>query len=159
MGNNPDDADIATQQLMLLREEAQFEIKLLHDRVNALLAAEAFLTIAYTAAMSNGTHWGAMFSMVVAPILSILGLVLAALAWPGIEATVKLVLEWTGRQGELLEANPQLSGTVRGLVALGRGRRRATADQRRSMLFFRAVPALFVAVWSALTVVALVIQR
>ena len=30
-----------------------FEIRWLHERVNALLAAEAFLTIAFTAAMSS----------------------------------------------------------------------------------------------------------
>lgn len=158
MTSDPADADIAAQQLALLRAETQGEITLLHERVSALLAAEAFLTIAYTAAMSNGTAWGTTFSIVVAPILSVLGLVLAALAWPGIDATVKLVLQWTVRRGELLQENPQLSGTACGLVALGRDRQRANSDQRRSMLFFRAVPVLFVVVWLALTVVALVIH-
>ena len=157
--NDPNELNAVAQQFAFLREETQFEIRLLHDRVGAVLAAEAFLTIAYTAAMSNGTSWGATFSMVVAPMLSILGLVIATLAWPGVDATVKLVLELTDRQGELLAENPHLSGTVRGRVALGRGGNRAVSDQRRSMLVFRAVPVLFVLLWFALTVVALVIHR
>ena len=37
-----------------MRVETRSELGLLHERVNALLAAEAFLTIAYTAAMSSG---------------------------------------------------------------------------------------------------------
>ena len=45
-------------QLAFIREETRFEIGLLHERVNALVGAEAFLTIAFTAAMSNGTAWG-----------------------------------------------------------------------------------------------------
>lgn len=62
-----------------IREETRFELGLLHDRVSVLLAAEAFLTIAFTAAMGTAARWGD----VVAPVLSVLGLVLAVLAWPG----------------------------------------------------------------------------
>jgi hypothetical protein len=40
-------------QLAFIREETRFEIGLLHERVNALVGAEAFLTIAFTAAMSE----------------------------------------------------------------------------------------------------------
>ncbi len=102
------------QQLTFIRDEIRFEIGLLHDRVNALLAAEAFLTIAYTAAMSNGTSWGATFSRIAAPILSVLGLSLALLAWPGVNATVKIVLEWTSRERRLFDDNPSLLGSVLG---------------------------------------------
>lgn len=96
--------------MAFIRDETRFEIGLLHDRVNALIAAEAFLTIAFTAAMSTGAPWGA----VVSPILSVLGLLLALLAWPGIRATVEITLGWTARQIELLERNPALSSTVWG---------------------------------------------
>jgi len=44
------------ERLGFVRAELRFELTLLHDRVNALLTAEAFLTIAYTAAMSNGAR-------------------------------------------------------------------------------------------------------
>ena len=147
------------EQLAFIREETRFEIGLLHERVNALVGAEAFLTIAFTAAMSNGTAWGATFSAVASPILSVLGLVLALLAWPGVDATVKIILRWTANRIELLESDPALSATPWGVAARGRADRRTDPDQWRSMLFFRAVPALFVLVWTALTVLALVIRR
>ena len=71
------DETFDADRLALVRAEIRFEIDLLHQRVNALLAAEAFLTIAYTAAMSNGARWGLSFATVAAPVLSVLGLLLA----------------------------------------------------------------------------------
>jgi hypothetical protein len=149
----------ASEQLSLVRGETRFEIGLLHDRVNALLGAEAFLTIAYTGAMSNAAPWGPTFSAVVAPALAVLGLLLALLAWPGISTTVSIVLQWTAHQDELLRREPGLVATPSGLTAHGRGDLRVRRDQWRSMLFFRAVPVLFVLVWVLLAVVALVLPR
>ena len=159
MASEATDDDPAAQQLALIRAEVQFELGLLHERVNALLAAEAFLTIAYTAAMSNGTPWGSRFSLIVSPILSVLGLLLAVLAWPGIDVTVRIVLDWTARLRRLFDDHPELSGTPVGLSANRGDANRLVPDQRRSMLFFRAVPILFVIVWVALTVVALALRR
>ena len=90
MGDPPTRSE-AHERLTLIRAELRFELGLLHERVNALVAAEAFLTIAYTTAMSNGARWGAVFSTIVAPILAVLGLLLALLAWPGVATTVQLV--------------------------------------------------------------------
>ncbi len=149
----------APERLAFIRETTRFEIGLLHARVNALVAAEAFLTIAFTAAMSNGTPWGATFAAVVSPILSLLGFVLAVLAWPGVAATVKIILGWTARQTELLERNPKLMATLWEPSADVRRDRRADPDQWRSMLFFRAAPGLFALVWAVLTIVALTIRR
>lgn len=147
------DAPGPDEQLALVREEIRFEIGLLHERVNALVGAQAFLTIAYTAAMSNGTAWGERFAQVVAPILSVLGLLLAVLARPGIEATVRLVHGWTAQRLGLLAAHPELTTSNRGPESS------PDSDRWRSMLFFRAVPVLFAAVWCALTVVALVLPH
>jgi hypothetical protein len=142
------------ERLALVREETRFELGLLHDRVNALLAAEAFLTIAFTAAMSNGAGWGRGFAAVAAPVLALLGLLLALLSLPGVRATVRIVLTQTALQGELVERLP-------GLVDAGYhgvpGRPSIVADQRRSLLFFRAVPMLFGAVWIVLGVLSLVL--
>ena len=143
------------EQLAQIRQEIRFEIGWLHDRVNALLAAEAFLTIAYTAAMSNGAAWGARFAVWVGPLLAVLGLLLAVLAWPGVAVTVRLVLEWTAGHDELLERNPGLWPDGRPWAAA----RRAVPGQRRSLLFFRAVPVLFTVVWTVLLVIALVVRR
>ena len=145
----------AQERLAFIREETRFEIGLLHGRVNAL---EAFLTIAFTAAMSGGVSREATFSAVASPILSGLGLVLALLAWPGINATVKIILGWTACRTELLEREPALAATMWGMAAPGRADRRADPDQWRSMLFFRAVPGLFTLTWAALTVLALIVR-
>jgi len=146
------------RRLAFIREETRFEIGLLHERVNALIGAEAFLTIAFTAAMGNGNaRWGATFSAVVAPVLSILGLLLAVLAWPGVDASFRIILEWNARQMELMQDLPALTDEMWRPAVLGRDKRRADPDQRKSMIFARAVPAVFVLTWAILTVVAVVL--
>lgn len=150
----PDDA----RRLAFIREETRFEIGLLHDRVNALISAEAFLAIAFTMAMSStGAPWGALFSMFVAPTLSFVGLLLAVLAWPGVDASFKIILEWNARQLQVMRENPRLTEAMWRPHVLGKEGRRADPDQRRSMIFARAVPAVFAAAWTILTVVALVL--
>ena len=147
------------EQLSFIRDETRFELGLLHERVNALVTAEAFLTIAYTTAMSNTAPWGATFSRVAAPILSGLGLVLAVLAWPGVDGTVRIILAWSARRGELLERHPELWVLHWKPGPRSSDARRAGLDSWRSMLFFRAVPGLFVIVWAVLTVLALTLRR
>lgn len=148
----PDPADESVR-LAVVRDETRFEFGLLHERVNALLAAEAFLTIAYTAAMSNGASWGAAFAAVAAPLLAVLGLLLALLAWPGVATTVRIVRDLTAQQDELFTRLHDRPGAYHGLP----GRPTATNDQRRSLLFFRAVPLLFAGVWVVLGVLAVVL--
>ena len=144
------------RRLTFLREETRFEIGLLHDRINALISAEAFLTIAFTMAMSNSNAlWGATFSTLVPPILSLLGLTLAILAWPGVDASYKIIVEWNMRQLELMQANPELTESMWRLDALGRGSRRVSPDRGLSMLFARKVPMVFTIAWAILTIVAL----
>ncbi len=146
------------RRLAFIREETRFEIGLLHDRVNALIGAEAFLTIAFTAAMGSGNaRWGATFSEVVAPVLALLGLLLALLAWPGVDASFRIVLEWNARQLAVMRDDPALAEAMWRPAVLGRHDRRADPDQRRSMIFARAVPAVFAAAWTVLTGVALVL--
>ena len=80
---NASPADI--RRLTFIREETRFELGVMHDRINTLISAEAFLTIAFTMAMGNaGGHAGPVFKML-APLLSLIGLILAGLAWPGID--------------------------------------------------------------------------
>ena len=135
-----------------IREETRFELKLLHERVNTLLAAEAFLTIAYTATMNSVGTWAA----VVAPVLAGLGLLLAALAWPGVSSTARLVMQWTYEIGDLIERAP------RAQVPWTSGpedRRRREQGQQRSLLLFRFAPPTFLIVWIVLFVCALVLRN
>lgn len=145
--HGPEDRRGDEARLLAVRDEIRFELSLLHDRVNALLAAEAFLTIAYTAAMSNGAAWGRPFATVAAPVLAILGFFLAVLALPGIAATARIVLTQSALQQELISSlTRSVVGGYHGVV----GQDRALVDQRRSLLFFRTVPLLFAAVWVVL---------
>lgn len=134
-------------RLEAVRDAIRFELGLLHERVNALLTAEAFLTIAYTAAMSNGAVWGRQFAAVAAPILAVLGLLLAVLALPGVTATARIVLAETALEEQLVARLPD---SALGGIYTAAGRSSVHTNQRRSLLFFRAVPLLFTAVWAAM---------
>jgi hypothetical protein len=141
-------------RLLAVRDETRFELGLLHDRVNALLAAEAFLTIAYVGAMSNGTDWGKPFAEVAGSVLAVLGLLLAGLALPGVSATARIVLTQTALQGRLVD---RLTGSPHvGYHGAG-GRSSALEDQQRSLIFFRTVPLLFACVWIVLLTFTLVL--
>jgi hypothetical protein len=97
--------------------------------------------------------WGRTFALVAAPLLAVLGLLLALLTLPGVATTTRIVLAQTALQDELFG---RLRGTVSDYHA-GAGRRPAVADQRRGLLFFRAVPVLFAVVWLVLLVLSLVL--
>ena len=146
------------RRLGFLREETRFEIGLLHDRVNALISAEAFLTIAFTMAMSNSNaYWGTTFSTLVPPILSLLGLILALLAWPGVDASDKIIVEWNVRQMALMQEDPVMTDVMWRLDRSGRNSKRASPERGLSMLFARTVPAVFSVAWAILTVIALLL--
>lgn len=154
MRDGPDPPDDDVRRLAFIREETRFEIALLHERVNALIGAEAFLTIAFTAAMSNtNARWGLAFSVLVAPLLSVVGLLLAVLAWPGVDASFKIILRWNARQVQLMRESPGLAEAMWRPHVGGEG----DPDQRSSMLFARAVPVVFGLAWAILTVVALTV--
>lgn len=99
--------------------------------------------------MSNGAAWGRHFAAVAAPALALLGLLLALLALPGVATTARIVLVQTALQEQLIERLPGSALTGFHGVA---DRRPAAEDQRRSLLFFRAVPLLFAVVSIVLTV-------
>ena len=156
MGDVPELPVDSVQRLKFIREETRFEIGLLHDRINALISAEAFLTIAFTMAISNtNARWGSTFSILVAPMLSSVGLTLAVLAWPGVDASFKIIVEWNLRQMQLMRENPVLIDTMWREYVLHN--RNADPDQRKTMLFTRAVPPVFGIAWAILTVVAIVL--
>lgn len=158
MRDNSDVLVDDVRRFAFIREETRFEIGLLHDRINALISAEAFLTIAFTMAISNSNaRWGTMLSTVVPPVLSLVGLVLAALAWPGVDASFKIVNEWTARQRQFMQENPVITDLMWRLDVLGKGNLRADPDTRKTMLFARAVPAVFGIAWAILTIIALVL--
>lgn len=141
-----------------IREETRFEIGLLHDRINALISAEAFLTIAFTMAISNSVaHQGTTFFTLVPVVLSLVGLVLAALAWPGVDASYRIIVEWSLRQRQFMQENPKTTHLMWRLEVLRKRNLRADPDTRITMFFARAVPAVFGIAWTILTVLAVIL--
>lgn len=141
-------------RLAAVRDETRFELGLLHERVNALLAAEAFLTIAYTAAMSNGAAWGRQFAASAAPALAVLGLLLALLALPGVAATSRIVLTQTALQENSLN---DCRGLLSAVITVSPAGVLPSKTKRGSLLFFRTVPLLFALAWIVLLVVTSVL--
>ena len=92
------------------------------------------------------------WARVVAPVLAVLGLVLAAVALPGVRTTARLVHLWTARLGTVLAEHPHAR---RGWAPGWEDPRRREADQRRSSWFFLTVPVAFALVWVVLLGVAL----
>lgn len=71
------------ERLDFYRREIHYETTNLSNRTNAYLSAQSFLVIAYASSMANmNTEWGAMFTLVVPPMLALLGLLSTLFAWP-----------------------------------------------------------------------------
>lgn len=133
----------------------RFEIGILHDRINALISAQAFLLISFTMALVYaGSRWGDKFFFV-APILSVIGFMLSALAWPGISTSYRTVVEWNIILVRVLNeasADPKFIWTP-SLIA--DGERRIQADHRNGLLFARFIPVVFAVAWVVLASVVL----
>ena len=142
------------RRISFIRDEMRFEIGVLNDRINALISAEAFLMIAFTMELANSdAHWSARFFLVLAPMLSSIGFLLALLAWPGINTGVKIMIEWNAVLLQTLNDAPGVSSLTWRPSLLHGGGTRTRIDHRNSMLFARTVPAVFAVAWAILTVV------
>jgi hypothetical protein len=149
----------AATRFVFIREETRFEIGLLHDRANALISAEAFLMISFTMAMGNtNPRWGTSFTGVVPPVLSLIGLALAVLAWPGIDASFKIVNEWRARQRSFMLENPDIIHLMWRLDVLARHHVRSDPDTRITMFFARSVPIVFSVAWIVLAIISVVLS-
>ena len=146
------------RRLAFIREETRFEMGVLHDRINALISAEAFLTIAFTMAMGNAnSRPDSVFFVLISLTLALVGLILAALAWPGVNTSFKVIIEWNAILRQVLHENAALTASMWRPPLLNSGDLRADLDQRSSMLFARLVPALFGVAWTMLAITALVL--
>ena len=62
-------------RLDFYRKEIQYETSILSNRTDAYLSAQSFLVIAYASSMANlNPEWGKLFTLVVPPLLALLGL-------------------------------------------------------------------------------------
>ena len=155
----PDDMNLAethVRRLAFIREEMRFEIGVLHDRINALISAEAFLLISFTMALAYSTsHWSGKFFLV-APMLSVIGFMLAVLAWPGVNTSFKIMVEWNILLVQVLDEAHAVADFMWRPSVFTDGNRRTQADHRHGLLFARSVPVVFAVAWAILGAVVMV---
>ena len=143
------------RRLAFVREEMRFEIGILHDRINALISAEAFLLISFTMSLVYATaHWRDRFFFI-PPLLSVLGFMLAILAWPGVNTSYKIVVEWNVILVKVLNEAHAASNFMWPTSLFVSGERRTQADHRNSMLFARSMPIVFAVAWAVLAVLVM----
>ncbi len=143
------------KRLSTIREEMRFEIGVFHDRVNALISAEAFLLISFTMSLAYaGASPMAKFYWIT-PALSVIGFTLAVLAWPGLNTGYRIIVEWNILFMDALnEAHASSTLKWRPSVFVD-GDRRIHAAHRRGMLFSRYMPVVFMIAWIILAGIVL----
>ena len=155
MSTDDGGTDVHARRVQAIREEMKFELGVLHDRVNALVSAEAFLIISFTMSLAySNDRWSSRFFLI-APVLASIGFLLAILAWPGVKRGVEIVVEWNELLIQALsEARKDSHFVWRPSVdVLGAVR---TQDlHRKGMLFTRFVPAAFAVAWVLLAAIVL----
>ena len=138
-----------------IREEMRFEIGVFHDRINALISAEAFLLISFTMALAYAGRGAGTSFFWISPTLSAVGFTLAALAWPGVATSYRIIVEWNVLFVDVLNAAHAASALKWRPSVFVDGDKRIHADHRRSMLFSRFVPAIFMVAWIVLAGIVL----
>ena len=139
------------KRISFVRDEMRFEVGVFQDRINALISAEAFLLISFTMALAYAGHGASMSFFWISPTLAAIGFTLAALAWPGVATSYKIIVEWNVLFVDALnEAHAASTLSWRPSVFVD-GVERTHADHRRSMLFSRFVPAIFMIAWIVLS--------
>ncbi len=147
--------DIHARQVQAIRDEMKFEIGILHDRINALVSAEAFLIISFTMALAYAGEGPSGRFFAVAPLLAAVGFLLAVLAWPGVNRGVAIVVEWNLLLIAALKGARMDPSFVWRPSVDAAGDARTQSRHRASMLFARFVPAVFAVAWVLLAAIVL----
>ena len=149
------ETESSSQRVLAIREEMKFEIGILHDRINSLVSAEAFLIISFTMSLAySNDRWSSRFFWI-APLLASVGFLLAVLAWPGISRSYEIIVEWNVLLIEALNEARQDPRFVWRPSVHRAGDARTQDYHRRGMLFSRFVPVVFGAAWVLLAAIVL----
>lgn len=143
MSAQDSDTEIYAKRALAIREEMKFEIGILHDRINSLVSAEAFLIISFTMSLAySNDRWSGRF-FGIAPLLASIGFLLAVLAWPGVNRSFAIVVEWNLLFIETLkEAHEEPRFVWRPSVDLA-GDAKTQDHHRGALSFTRFAPAVF----------------
>lgn len=148
----------AKERLDFYRKEIHFETAILSNRTNAYLGAQSFLVIAYASSMNNlNPEWGALFTLVVPILLSVLGLVSALHAWPGIKAAYQIIDHWYFKQAQLLNSEPSM-GQAYDESPLFTEHESTEGGYRKALKFSMRTPWIFSLFWILLGAFSLFIN-
>lgn len=148
----------AKERLDFYRSEIHFETSILSNRTNAYLGAQSFLVIAYASSMGNvNPIWGDLFTLVVPLLLSVLGLVCALHAWPGIKAAYQIIDHWYFKQTHLLKSQP-LMGRAYDESPLFTEHESTEGGYRKALKFSMRTPWIFSIFWILLGVFSLYVN-
>jgi len=140
------DTTLATDQLDHIRTELRAEIELLNSRLNALIASQSFLVIAYGSSLgASFGEWRTLFTVTLPPLFSVLGFVLVIEAWPGLRAAHEAIRLWRRREAELVSSHSGYNPYT--LATDEQSRRRLEQRQRAGSLFWTRVPVIFLTAW------------
>ncbi len=138
------------ERLDFYRREIQYETSLLAGRTNAYLTAQSFLVIAYASSMANSNeNWGALFTLVVPALFTLLGIINSLHAWPGIRASATIIEHWHYKQVQLLHSDPEF-GHAYDDSSLFSEQEASWENTYKSLSFFLRSPWLFIVFWSVL---------
>ncbi|WP_277961011.1 hypothetical protein [Pseudomonas sp. RIT-To-2] len=145
-------------RLDFYRREIQYETAILSNRTNSYLSAQSFLVIAYASSMANlNPEWGKVFTLVVPPVLALLGVLCSLNAWPGIRAAYDIIDHWHFKQSGLLRDLPAM-GLAYDDEPLFSEMESTHKGYRKSLMFSIRAPWLFAGFWVGLGVFAVMIQ-
>lgn len=145
-------------RLNFYRKEIQYETSILSNRTNAYLSAQSFLVIAFASSMANlNPEWGKMFTLVVPPFLTLLGLISSMHAWPGIRAAYEIIDHWHFKQAQLLSSQPAM-GLAYDDSPLFSEHESSEKGYRKSLMFSMRTPWLFTVFWFLLGAFSIYVQ-
>jgi hypothetical protein len=146
------------ERLMFYRQEIQYETKILSNRTDAFLTAQAFLVIAFTSCMANvNPEWGKLCTLVVSPLLALLGVLSSMNAWPGIRSAYDIIDHWYFKQSELLRSEP-IMGRAYDETSLFCKREASHKGYRKALLFSVRTPYIFAVFWLIVGIWSVAIQ-
>ncbi|TDV72403.1 hypothetical protein EC915_101549 [Pseudomonas sp. LP_7_YM] len=146
------------ERLDFYRKEIQYETAILSNRTNAYLSAQSFLVIAFASSMANlNPEWGKLFTLVVPPFLTLLGLISSMHAWPGIRAAYEIIDHWHFKQSQLLHSQPAM-GLAYDDSPLFSKHESSEKGYKKSLMFSMRTPWLFTGFWFLLGVFSIYVQ-
>ncbi|MBB2203270.1 hypothetical protein [Gluconacetobacter tumulisoli] len=146
-GVMPDTSPTDHDLLAFYRSEIRFESEVVNGRLQALLGSQSFLVIAYATALTGANnHWGNTLLLIGPVLFSLLGFVLALMAWPGIRAAYAAIAKWEEKERALHGRCSYLVNFT--LAANEDDSLDMTRRNQEGALFAHRAPIVFVVAWT-----------